>query len=102
MSFAWMSDPQYLAQVAHFLGAGGVALLAALFSMARRASWRPIIWTVVVGIPIAAFKEFVFDLAMWGEGDTLADSGMDFSFYMLGAAVGLGLVAWAMRIAVTA
>lgn len=94
-SFDWMSSPQYLAQVGHFLGAACLILVASLFAIVMRAGWGPIWWTYAAGVAAASFKEFVFDTASWGEADSWADSIMDWSFYMLGGLVGLGLSAWA-------
>jgi len=98
-SFAWMSSPQYLAQVGHGFGACSVVLTAALFSLALGAGWAPILVVLGAGIALAALKEFVFDVASWGEGDSWADSAMDFGFYVLGAAVGTGLAALALHLA---
>jgi hypothetical protein len=93
--WSWMSSPQYLAQVGHFLGGVSLILIASLFSIVLGAGWIPIFWTLGIGIVAASLKEFVFDLASWGEGDTLSDSIMDWSFYMLGGLVGMGLSWWA-------
>jgi hypothetical protein len=84
-----MSNPQYLAQIGHFFGACTVILIAALFSVGL----VPILWTLGIGLVLAALKEFVFDTASWGEGDSWSDSVMDFAFYALGGLVGLGLAA---------
>ena len=83
-----MSNPQYLAQVGHFFGALSVVLVAALFG-----DWTAIWWAFGTGVVLASAKEFVFDTATWGEGDSWSDSLMDWSFYMLGGGVGL-LLAW--------
>ncbi len=98
MSFAWMSNPQYLAQVGHFLGGYGLIATATLFSIVLGGGWVPILITLGIGILAASFKEFVFDVALWGEGDTWSDSLMDWSFYMLGGAVGMGIAALAMHL----
>ena len=98
MNFNWMSNPQYLAQVGHFLGAGGLIVTAALFSMAVGAGWTPTLITLGVGVAAATVKEFVFDVASWGEGDSWSDSLMDWSFYMLGGGAGMGLAALAMHL----
>jgi ABC-type nickel/cobalt efflux system permease component RcnA len=88
MSFGWMSNPQYLAQVGHFLGAYSLVLTSAVFLSPGT------FWVVfVIAVIAATFKEFVFDVASWGEGDSWADSAMDWAFYMLGGVVGLGAAA---------
>jgi hypothetical protein len=91
MNFSWMSSPQYLAQAGHFFGALSVILVAALFST----SWEPIWWVFGTGIATASFKEFVFDVAPWGEGDSWFDSIMDWTFYVLGGSTGMVLAACA-------
>jgi hypothetical protein len=96
LNFDWMSNPQYLAQVGHFLGAGGLIVTAGLFS---GAAWLPVLVTFGIGVAAASFKEFVFDVASWGEGDSWSDSFMDWAFYMLGGGVGMGLVALAHHFA---
>jgi hypothetical protein len=97
MSATWENNPQYLAQVGHFLGGAIVIVLAALFSIVLGAGWLPILITLGVGIAAAAFKEFYLDRRP-PENDSFANSTMDFSFYMLGAAVGVGLTALAMHL----
>ena len=67
-AFDWMSNPQYLAQVSHFLGAACLILLSALFSLAHGSRWMPVLITFAVGVLLATLKEFVFDVASWGEG----------------------------------
>ena len=99
MSFAWMSNPQYLAQVGHYLGGASLLLTTGLFSLAAGAGWRPVILTLAVGVFAASVKEFVFDVASWGEGDSWADSLMDWAFYVFGGATGVSVVAWAFHVA---
>jgi hypothetical protein len=88
-----MSNPQYLAQIGHFLGGLSVVFVLGAFT-SETGMWV----TFGIGVLLAAFKEFVFDTASWGEGDSLADSAMDFAFYvaggMMGAALFLLAVAW--------
>ena len=94
MNVKWMSNPQYLAQVAHFLGGALLIVLSALFF-----GWgRPVYWTFGAGLALASAKEFIFDVAKWGEGDSWADSAMDWAFYVLGGLAGLGLAYWAHRL----
>jgi hypothetical protein len=87
--WSWMSSAQYLAQVGHFLGAYSLLVTLRFFGVPFRALGL----TTAVFIALAAWKEFVFDLAPppKGEGDSFADSAMDFGFYCLGL-----LVAWAV------
>lgn len=91
--FDWMSNPQYLAQIGHTLGGYGLISTATLFSFARGADWWPILIVLGVGIAAATFKEFVFDVSSWGEGDSWSDSIMDWAFYMLGGGLGMGIAA---------
>jgi len=86
-----MSSPQYLAQVGHFLGGALLVFGAGAFGGHRWASAA-----LGAGIALAAFKEFVFDVASWGEGDSWKDSAQDFLFYVLGGVFGAGLFAWAL------
>jgi hypothetical protein len=90
-----MENEQYLAQVGHFLGGVCLILLVSLFSIVMRAGWAPIWWVFGAGVATASFKEFVFDVSSLGENDSWSDSIMDWSFYMLGGLVGLGLSVWA-------
>jgi hypothetical protein len=100
-AFDWMSSVQYLAQVSHALAGVSVIVISALFSIALRTGWVPTIITLVLGIMLASVKEFWFDLSSWGEGDSLSDSAIDFTFYMAGAAIGMGLAALAHHFART-
>lgn len=84
----WETNMQYLAQIGHFFGALSIVVIAALFS---GTNWVPILITISVGVIAAAVKEFVLDVRP-PENDSWANSAMDFAFYMLGAAVGTGLV----------
>ncbi len=88
--FAWMSSSQYLAQIGHFLGAYSLLLSTCFLG----ASFLVLGIMTAAFIALAAWKEFVFDLAAppKGEGDTFADSAMDFGFYCLGALVAWGVI----------
>ena len=97
MNVSWMSSPQYLAQIGHLLGGASLILTAALFSAARCTGWTPIMITLVVGIVLASLKEFVFDIIY--EKDSWSDSLMDWTFYLLGGAVGVGVVGLANALA---
>jgi hypothetical protein len=81
-----MNNPQYLAQVGHTLAGCLALVVAALF-------WgMPGVWpTLVALVAAAAIKEFWYDLRYELPKQTLADSGMDFAFYLVGGALGLGL-----------
>jgi hypothetical protein len=93
----WETNPQYLAQVGHAFGGAFVILTATLFSVVLRGGWVPILVTLGVGVAAAAFKEFFLDLRA-PENDSLADSAMDFGFYLLGASVAMGEAALAMHL----
>jgi divalent metal cation (Fe/Co/Zn/Cd) transporter len=82
-----MNDPQYLAQVGHFLG--GVCLLA---TTALLFGAVPSMIALGVGVVAAAIKEFWYDMKYELPKQTWDDSLMDFGFYVLGAAAGSGLV----------
>jgi hypothetical protein len=80
----WMNDPQYLAQVGHSLG--GFALILTL-----RVFFGPF-WMLVgliLGLMLAAGKEFWYDMKYELPAQTWFDSVMDFGFYLLGASVGV-------------
>ena len=99
MNFGWMSNPQYLAQVGHFLGGVTVITIATLFSIVFGAGWVPVLITLGVGVLAASYKEFIFDTSVFGvgEGDSWSDSLMDWSFYMLGGGFAMGLAAIAFH-----
>jgi hypothetical protein len=82
----WMNNPQYLAQVGHTLG--GLAVIFAL-----RVFFGPVgMWIgLVLGVALAAGKEFWYDMKYELPVQTWWASIMDFAFYMLGAAAGYGL-----------
>ena len=82
----WMSRPQFLAQVGHFFGALSAVLIYGIFTR----EWH-MDAAFAIGVAIAGLKEFVFDVALWGEGDSWTDSAMDFGFYVLGGTAGLFL-----------
>lgn len=101
MNFNWMSNEQYLAQVGHLLGGVTVIIIATLFAVVFGAGWLPVLITLGVGVLAASYKEFIFDTSVFGvgEGDSWADSFMDWSFYMLGAAIAMGLASVAFHFA---
>jgi len=96
MNVSWMSNPQYLAQVGHFLGGVALIVIAALLSTDAHAGVLPILITLGVGIVVAALKEFWFDIKF--EKDSWPDSIMDFCFYMLGGGVGMIIAVFAHRL----
>lgn len=87
-AFSWMSNPQYLAQVGHFLG-GTLAVFVSSVFWGETGCLR----ALAIGVVLAAFKEFVIDTSLlgFGEGDSWSDSLMDFSFYVIGGATGFFL-----------
>ncbi len=88
-----MNKPQYLAQVGHSLG-GCLAVVCAAFFWGLPAVWI----ALAVGVPLAALKEFWYDLRYERPKQTWSDSAMDFGFYLLGAAVGVGLALLKLRV----
>jgi hypothetical protein len=93
----WMNNPQYLAQVGHFLGGGYVMTLATLAALIwAHGAGAPLGWTLGVGIAAAAIKEFYYDLRYELPKQTIADSAMDFTFYVVGGLVGAGIGAFAL------
>jgi hypothetical protein len=73
-------NPQYLAQVGHFLGGAWVIGLTVIFA-GFASFW--IAWIALV--VLAAIKEGWYDIKY--EKDSWPDSVMDFAFYQVGAAV---------------
>ena len=85
--FAWMTNPEFIAQAAHALTGYGVALTAAYFG------WS--LWlAAALFVAYAALKEFWFDLNFETPKQTIWDSMLDFTFYLVGLAIGLGVVQW--------
>jgi hypothetical protein len=80
-----MTNATYLAQAAHFLGGYGVIMTVA-------AGFRTpfaVFLALILGTLLAALKEYWFDLRYETDPkQTLADSTLDFTFYLLGGAVG--------------
>lgn len=91
-----MTNPQYLAQVGHFLGGYAVILTTTTFAIVCGAGWTPVIVVTVIGVAAASAKEFWYDMKYELPKQTWADSLMDWAFYMLGAGVGWGMSALAM------
>ena len=96
MNVSWMSNPQYLAQAAHVLGGASLILAAALLSNSRCTGLGPVWTTLAVGIAAASVKEFWFDIVY--ERDSWSDSLMDWTFYIVGGAVGVAIVELSNRL----
>ena len=73
--------------------------LVTLLSIAAGDGWTPTFVALGIGVTAATFKEFVFDTASWGEGDSWSDSFMDWAFYMLGGAAGMAVSTLAHHLA---
>lgn len=83
------NEPQYLAQVGHFLGGAALMFLACVF-----AGFAPTWWVAWICIALAAaVKEYWYDANYELPKQTFSDNTMDFAFYQLGAGVGV-LVSW--------
>jgi hypothetical protein len=81
-----MDNNTYLAQMGHFLAGALIILAAGVFG------GETVLFIVLaIGVVAAAIKEFWFDLRFELPKQTWGDSIMDFGFYMLGAAIGVGL-----------
>jgi predicted alpha/beta hydrolase family esterase len=83
----WMDNNLYHVQIAHALGAAFAVLVASMF-------WG--LWGLVgvlsVGVPVAAAKEYWYDLVYEQPNDTARGSTLDFIAYMSGAVVATALV----------
>jgi hypothetical protein len=102
MSDTWENNPQYLAQVGHTLGGFGALATTCMVSLAVllrcpvtslmfAACEHNCLIVLVVGVVAAAVKEFGYDAHYELPKQTFADNLMDFSFYVLGGLLGLGL-----------
>lgn len=87
LSNSWMNNPTFLAQAAHFFGAIAIVMTCVYFRN-KKAAWIAAS-TIVAG---AAVKEFWYDLAYELPKQTIGNSTLDFSFYLLGSIVALLLV----------
>lgn len=82
--YDFMKDAQYLAQVGHFLGGAWVVFLCGLFG-GETAMWVGLgVWIVATSL-----KEFWFDIVK--ERDGWPNSIMDWIFWQLGEAAGIGV-----------
>jgi hypothetical protein len=89
----WMNNPQYLAQIGHFLGGIALILLVTIFTW--KIEYTSI--TFITGVVAAAIKEFWYDANYELPKQTWQDNLMDFSFYLLGGVIGFGLSILAMQ-----
>ena len=87
----WMNNSQYLAQVGHFFGAYSLIGTVAVLSMVLGGGWAPILIVLALGVLVAAWKEFWYDMRQELPKQTWGDSLMDFGFYMLGASLAVGM-----------
>jgi hypothetical protein len=95
----WMNNPQYLAQVGHFLGGASLIVITTLFAVTLGAGWTPILIVLGIGVAAASLKEFWYDMKYELPKQTWGDSFMDWGFYMLGGGVGMGVAALAEHLA---
>lgn len=87
--FDFMNSVSYLAQVGHFAFAYAVIITVMAISLIRDWNWWPTIGTAIIGMILAGLKEFWFDANYELPKQTFGDNLMDFSFYFLGAAIGM-------------
>jgi len=76
-----------------------VIVLTTLFAIVLGSGWTPILVALGLGIIAASVKEFWYDMKYELPKQTWGDSFMDWSFYMLGAAAGMGVAALAEHLA---
>lgn len=95
----WMNNPQYLAQIGHALGGCLLIVFTTLLSVLFGWGWLPILIVLGIGVAAAAVKEFWYDMKFELPKQSWGDSAMDFGFYMLGGAVGMGVAAFAEHFA---
>ena len=92
-----MNNPQYLAQVGHFLGGVSVMLLSLVATLVwADGALEPCVYAFFGGLLAAAIKEFWYDLRYELPKQTIDDSAMDFSFYALGGVAGGAVCAFAL------
>jgi hypothetical protein len=84
---SWMNDPAFLAQSAHIFSAISVVMIASYF-------WdkKGCIYATSIFACIAALKEFGYDLVYELPKQTIGDSLLDYSFYIVGLMLAFGLV----------
>lgn len=85
---SWMNNPQYLAQIGHFLGGGSIAILVSIFF-----GYSTILYAMLAIAIISGIKEFWYDANYERDPvQSFGDNFMDFSFYQLGSIVGAALM----------
>lgn len=93
----WFLDTTYLAQCAHFLTGSSVILASALLFKSKGAGWKPILWTLVIGMLIITVKEYWLDIEF--EKDTWYNSTIDWIAHLLGSGAGMVIVLFSNRLA---
>ena len=83
----WMNNPTFLAQFAHFFG-----MVAIIMSISHFLGLRGGLIVAGLLVVYAVIKEFWYDLGYELPKQTLADSGLDFAFYMVGIIVACGML----------
>jgi hypothetical protein len=83
----WMNDPTFLAQSAHFFGA-----VAVIMSFCHFLGKPGGLIAAGILVAAAAVKEFWYDLKFELPKQTLKDSALDFTFYMVGIVVAGAMV----------
>jgi hypothetical protein len=78
----WMNDPTFLAQSAHFFGA-----IAVLMTASHIFGKEVALIIAGVFVVLALIKEFWYDLNYELPKQTVGDSALDFTFYMVGVVV---------------
>jgi hypothetical protein len=81
----WMNNATVLAQIGHFLGGYTIITTWAFHG----GSWRAVVIVAGVVVVYAAVKEFFYDANYEIPHQTFWDNLLDFSFWCLGAAVGV-------------
>jgi hypothetical protein len=82
-----MNNPNFLAQMAHFLGGALLITLSGLF-FGVYGMWA----ALITGILLAAIKEFWYDMVYELPKQTWGDSILDFTFYVVGGLAGIGII----------
>jgi hypothetical protein len=89
----WMNDPNYLAQVGHFLFGLALVFVLGVFFGEHAA-----VLTLAIGSLVSAVKEFGYDARYEIPAQTWKDNLTDFAFYLLGGGAGLGLFLLALHV----
>ena len=83
----WMNDPQFLAQIGHFLGGGSIVILVVIFF-----GYAALPWAMLGILVAAAVKEFFYDARWELPKQTFVMNLTDFAFYQLGSIAGAGIM----------